>query len=100
MKRKSEIQEKHESTDNLPFVRYRLRHLIARNKQRVKVIENYRKTMETIWRGFEDIKEESAINDIEEITSTFLKHEQQNHFIYEYIGKLGREIEDINDDIE
>ena len=38
--------------------------------------------MEVIWRGFEDIKEESGINDIEEITSTFLKHEQQNHFIY------------------
>ena len=46
--------------------------------------------MEAIWRGFEDIKEESGINDIEDITSTFLKHEEQNHFIYEYIGKLGR----------
>ena len=56
--------------------------------------------MEAIWRGFEDIKQESGINDIEEITSTFLKQEQQNHFIYEYIGKLSREIEDLNDEIE
>ena len=55
--------------------------------------------MEAIWRGFEDIKQESGINDIEEITSTFLKQEQQNHFIYEYIGKLSREIEDLNDEI-
>ena len=29
-----------------------------------------------------------------------MKHEQQNHFIYEYIDKLNRDIEDINDSIE
>lgn len=46
--------------------------------------------MEAIRKGFEEIKEESGINDLEEITSTFLKQEQQNHFIYEYIGKLNR----------
>ena len=90
IKKRNETEPKNESTDNLPFVRYRLRHLIVRNKEKVKVIENYKKTMEAIWRGFEDIKEESGINDIEDITSTFLKHEEQNHFIYEYIGKLGR----------
>jgi len=39
-------------TDTLPLVRYRMRHLIAKNKERVKVIENYRKTMEAITKGF------------------------------------------------
>jgi len=52
MKKRNEVEQKNESTDNLPFVRYRLRHLIAKNKEKVKVIENYKKTMEAIWRGF------------------------------------------------
>lgn len=56
--------------------------------------------MEAIWKSFEEIKEESGINDLQEITSAFLKHEQQNQFIYEYIDKLNREIEDINESIE
>ncbi len=56
--------------------------------------------MEAIWKSFEEIKEESGINDLQEITSTFLKHEHQNQFIYEYIDKLNRDIEDINDSIE
>ena len=56
--------------------------------------------METIWKGFEEIKEESGTNDIQDITSQFLKHEEQNHMIYEYIGKLNRETEDLNDEIQ
>jgi hypothetical protein len=46
--------------------------------------------MEAIRKSFEEIKQESGVGELEEITQRFLKQEQQNHFIYEYIGKLGR----------
>lgn len=96
-KRKSEMDQKNEATDTQPLVRYRLRVLIGKNKERMRIIENYRKTMTAIWKSFEEIKEESGIGDIEEITNTFIKHEQQNHFIYEYINKLNKEIEDLQE---
>ena len=57
LKRRIENEAKNEGTDTLPLVRYRLRHLIAKNREKVKVIESYRKTMEAIWKSFEEIKE-------------------------------------------
>jgi hypothetical protein len=96
-KRKSEMEQKNEATDTQPLVKYRLRQLITQNKERVRIVENYRKTMAAIWKSFEEIKEESGTGDLEEITSAFLKHEQQNHFIYEYINKLNKEIDDLTD---
>lgn len=94
------MDSKNEGTDTQPLVRYRLRHLLTKNKERVKIIDSYRKTMQAIWKSFQQIKEESGISDLDEITNAFLKHEQQNHFIYEYIDKLNRDIEDLNDSVE
>lgn len=56
--------------------------------------------MTAIWKSFEEIKEESGTSDLEEITNAFLKHEQQNHFIYEYINKLNKEIDDLSEQKE
>ena len=53
--------------------------------------------MTAIWKSFEEIKEESGTSDLEEITNAFLKHEQQNHFIYEYINRLNKEIDDLGE---
>lgn len=53
LKRKSQLQTKKEGTDTQPLVRYRLRHLLLKNKERTKIIDSYRKTMEAIWKSFE-----------------------------------------------
>ena len=53
MKHRGEIDPKDECTDTLPVVRLRMRQLIVKNKERVKVIDSYRKTMEAIRNGFE-----------------------------------------------
>lgn len=52
LKRKSELDSTNEATDTQPLVRYRLRHLLTKNKERVKIIDSYRKTMEAIWKSF------------------------------------------------
>lgn len=45
-----------------------------------------------IAKSFEEIKKESGINSLEEVTKIFLKQEEQNTFIYEYIGKLSNDL--------
>lgn len=60
--------------------------------------EQYKKNMEMIGRSFEEIKKESGINSLEEVTKTFLKQEEQNTFIFEYIGKLTNDLEHIKDE--
>jgi len=47
------MDQKTEATDTQPLIRYRLRHLLAKNKEKVKIIENYQKTMEAIRKSFE-----------------------------------------------
>ena len=64
LKRKSEAETKKECTDTQPLVKHRLRNLLLRNKERVKIIDTYRKTMEAICKSFEEIKEESGVSDL------------------------------------
>ena len=59
------MEQKNEATDTQPLVKYRLRQLITQNKERVRIIENYRKAMTAIWKSFEQIKEESGTSDLE-----------------------------------
>lgn len=63
-KRKSEAEQKNEATDTQPLVKFRLRQLINQNKERVRIVENYKKTMAAIWKSFEEIKEESGTGDL------------------------------------
>ena len=46
------MEQKNEATDTQPLVKYRLRQLITQNKERVRIIENYRKAMTAIWKSF------------------------------------------------
>lgn len=50
------MEQKNEATDTQPLVRYRLRQILAKNKERIRIIENYRKSMSAIWQAFEEIK--------------------------------------------
>ena len=62
--------------------------------------------MRVIEDAFEQIKEASGISNIEEIVTTFVKAEEQNHSLYNYVNMLNTETDvleesnrDINDQI-
>jgi hypothetical protein len=63
-KRRSEFDHKSDATDTQPLVKYRLKKLINSNKEKLRIVENYRRGMHSIWQSFEDIKEESGIGDL------------------------------------
>jgi hypothetical protein len=49
--------------------------------------------MKLIEEAFNDIKEKSGINTLEEITNTFIKSEEQNYSLYNYLDELNQSID-------
>jgi len=43
--------------------------------------------------AFSEIKKESGISSIEEIVTTFIKAEEQNYSLYNYVNMLNSEID-------
>jgi len=69
----------------------------------VKVIDQYRKNMAVIDEAFRVIQESSGITDIEEIMNTFIKSEEQNYSLFNYVNVLTQELdflEENNKDLE
>lgn len=53
-----------ETSDTQPIVKLRIRNLMHENKQRIKIAEMYKKSMQKIEQSFEEIKKESGIHDL------------------------------------
>ena len=70
-----------ETSDSQPLVKNRLRNILLRNKEKIKICDSYRRNMEKIQENFEEIRERSGIQSLEEIKKTFLKQDEQNIFI-------------------
>ena len=95
---KYEKNNKPEAIDTQPLLKYRLKKIVSSNKEKLKMIEQYKKHMKLIEEAFNDIKEKSGINTLEEITNTFIKSEEQNYALYNYLDELSRNIETLEDE--
>lgn len=56
--------------------------------------------MKIIDEAFNQIKEGSGITDIEEITNTFIKSQEQNFSLYAYVDILTQNIDNLDDENE
>jgi chromosome segregation ATPase len=95
--------EKMENLDTQNLMKKRLQRIILSNKEKVKVIDQYRKNMAVIDEAFRVIQESSGIQDIEEIMNTFIKSEEQNYSLFNYVNMLTQELdflEENNKDLE
>ena len=89
-----------EGSDSQPILRLRLKSLIHQNRERMKVIEQYRKSMQKIAETFDEIKTECGVGSLEEIANIFLTQEEQNKCIYEYINQLTNSLEMMKEEKE
>jgi hypothetical protein len=99
----SKKDTKMENFDTQPILRRRLQRIVLNNKEKVNVIDQYHKNMKLIDEGFNIIKETSGITDIEEIQNTFIKSEEQNYSLFNYVNILTQDIdflEDSNKDLD
>jgi len=61
------------------------------------MIEQYKKHMIMIEEAFDDIKKKSGIEDLDEITNTFIKSEEQNYSLYNYMDTLTQNIDSLEE---
>ncbi|EGR30549.1 hypothetical protein IMG5_129680 [Ichthyophthirius multifiliis] len=96
-------KENFDTQDTQNLLKHRLKKIIANNKEKVKIIDQYQKNLKVIEEAFNQIKECSGITDIEEIANTFIKSEEQNYSLYNYVDILSQDIdnlETLNTDLE
>lgn len=87
----------------MAILKLRLNKMIATNKEKKKLMDQYMRNVKVIEDAFEQIKEASGISNIEEIVTTFVKAEEQNHSLYNYVNMLNTEtdvLEESNRDIK
>ena len=69
----------------------RLSKLITTNKEKKRLLDQYVRNARIIEDAFEHIKDATGILNIEEIVTTFIKAEEQNHSLYNYVNLLNQE---------
>ncbi|OMJ95625.1 hypothetical protein SteCoe_866 [Stentor coeruleus] len=66
------------------------------NKSKLE-LENYQKYIESIKTGFEEIGLAVGVTSIEDIVTSFIKANEQNHSLYQYLSLLNSDIDDVED---
>jgi DNA-nicking Smr family endonuclease len=73
------------------------------NKEKRKLMDQYLRNVKVIEDSFDQIKQATGISNIEEIVTTFIKAEEQNYSLYNYVNMLGTEtvqLEESNEEIK
>ena len=60
-------------------------------------MDQYIRNVRVIEDAFEQIKEASGISNIEEIVTTFIKAEEQNYSLYNYVNMLNTETDGLEE---
>jgi len=73
------------------------------NKEKRKLMEQYLRNVKVIEDAFDQIKQATGISNIDEIVTTFIKAEEQNYSLFNYVNMLNTEfdqLEESNSDIK
>lgn len=79
------------------LLKKRLSKWISTNKEKKKLIDQYLRNVRIIEDAFDQIKEATGISSIDEIVTTFIKAEEQNYSLYNYVNMLNQEIDALDD---
>lgn len=63
------------------------------------MVDQYVRNAQIIEQAFDQIKENSGMSDIDEIVTTFIKAEEQNYSLYNYVNMLNSETDGLEDHI-
>jgi len=78
-------------TNPVAILKLRLNKIVATNKEKKKLMDQYMRNVKVIEDAFDQIKEATGISNIEEIVTTFIKAEEQNYSLYNYVNMLNTE---------
>lgn len=90
-------------SNHINVLRLRLAKIIATNKEKKRLMDQYLRNVKVIEDAFEQIKDATGISSIDEIVTSFIKAEEQNYSLYNYVNMLGTEtdlLEESNKEIK
>ena len=81
----------------MAVLKLRLSKWVAQNKEKKNLMDMYVRNVKIIEDAFDQIKEATGISSVEEIVTTFIKAEEQNYSLYNYVNMLNSEIDTIEE---
>lgn len=86
-----------EFSNPVALLKLRLQKWTANNKEKKQLMDMYIRNVKIIEDAFDQIKEATGISSTEEIVTTFIKAEEQNYSLYNYVNMLNSEIDTIEE---
>lgn len=86
-----QVRDKNNPSDfsnTVSILKLRLSKIIATNKEKKRLMDQYFRNVKVIEDAFEQIKEATGITSIEEIVTSFVKAEEQNYTLYNFVNSL------------
>lgn len=80
--------QKTEFANPIEILKLRLKKIINLNKEKKKLLDQYMRNSKIIEDAFDQIREATGISSIDEIVTTFIKADEQNHSLYNYVNVL------------
>ena len=91
------IDTKAKFSNPIGILKMRLNKIISTNKEKKKLIDQYMRNVKLIEEAFEQIKDSTGISSIDEIVTTFIKAEEQNYSLFNYVNRLGQETDQLEE---
>jgi len=79
------------------ILKLRLSKIIATNKEKNRLMTQYLRNVKVLEDAFEQIKESTGITSTEEIVTSFIKAQEQNQSLYNYVNLLGTDTDQLEE---
>ena len=108
-KRKQKEQEEKEAAEKdaktefanpIVILKRRLNKIIETNKEKRKLMDQYLRNVRVIEDAFDQIKKATGISNIDEIVTTFIKAEEQNYSLFNYVNTVNTEYDQLEESNE
>lgn len=86
-----------EFSNPVALLKLRLQKWTNNNKEKKNLMDMYIRNVNIIEDAFHQIKQQTGIGNFEEIVTTFIKAEEQNYSLYNYVNQLNSEIDMIEE---
>jgi coiled-coil domain-containing protein 63/114 len=81
----------------IQILKLRLAKIVATNKEKKRLMEQYLRNVKVIEDAFDQIKETTGIQSNDEIVTSFIKAEEQIYALINYVNTLGTETDQLED---
>jgi len=90
---KDDVGKGSDFSNSIVILKRRLNKIIETNKEKRKLMDQYIRNVKVIEDAFDQIKNATGISNTEEIVTTFIKAEEQNYSLQNYVNMLNTEFD-------